>query len=116
MGWIFIYCIAYLRPTVMEQKEETTPEKEPIKKDNLEKILDFLKDPSSKDTQKVLVSFLKNVVPHPIYKIAGDVVIGGTCFGAIIFCAHMGYVEKSNVQSLLALVVGAIVGARFKAG
>lgn len=83
-------------------------------KSQIEIILDFLKDPKSKPTQDAILSLLKNIIPHPLYKVVGDILIGGTCIFAIIYCADKGYVEKTNVQSLLALVVGAIIGARFK--
>jgi hypothetical protein len=83
-------------------------------KSQIEIILDFLKDPKSKPTQEAILILLKNVIPHPLYKVVGDVLIGGVCIFAIIYCADKGYIEKANVQSLLALVVGAIIGARFK--
>lgn len=83
-------------------------------KGNLDKILEFLKDPSSKELKDAFISFLNKAMPNPIYKLIGDVAIGGLCFGVIILCAKWGFVEKSNVQSLLSLTVGAIIGARFK--
>ena len=83
-------------------------------KSSIELIFDFLKDPNSKDTQKALSKFLNNLVPHPLYKVLGDVLIASTCIIAIIYCAEKDFIEKSNVQSLLALVIGAVIGARFK--
>lgn len=99
----------------MNTPNESTPET-PEKKsnDDLSKILEFLKDPSSKDLKKAAIDFLSKAVPHPLYRLCGDILIGGICFIAIIYCADQGFVDKTNVQSLLSLVVGAIVGSRFK--
>lgn len=83
-------------------------------KTSLESILDFLKDPKSEETQRFLYMFLKNVAPHPLYKVIGDILIAGTCILAIIYCANKGFVAQDNVQSLLALVIGAVIGSRFK--
>ena len=60
------------------------------------------------------MKLLKNIIPHPLYKVTGDVLIGSICIFSIIYCAENGYIEKSNLQSLLSLVIGAIIGARFK--
>ncbi len=69
---------------------------------SLESILDFLKDPKSEETQRFLFKFLKNVVPNPLFKVVGDVMIAGSCMLAIIYCANNEFVAKENVQSLLA--------------
>jgi hypothetical protein len=83
-------------------------------KTSLESLLDFLKDPKSEETHTFLFKFLKNVAPHPLYKVIGDIMIAGSCILAIIYCANHGFVAKENVQSLLALVIGAVIGSRFK--
>jgi hypothetical protein len=90
-------------------------EKSKEKKSDVELVLNFLKDPNSKATQEAVINFLKNVMPHPLYKLIGDISISGICFLAIIYCANNDIIDKSSSPQLITLVVGAIIGARFKA-
>ncbi len=93
------------------ENNEPTPQ---AKKSNLDKILGFLKDPESKRAIDTIGKMVRIFSPHPAWKLVGDVAIAGLCIFSVIYCANKGYIERSNVQSLLALIIGAVIGARFK--
>lgn len=94
----------------MEEKQTQSDEK----KDSIETILDFLKDTNSKELQKAVIKLLNRAVPSPFLKLIRDVAISGVCLLTIIYCANNGIIEKSNSPQLITLVIGAIIGARFK--
>ena len=79
-----------------------------------DKVLEFLKNPDNKQALTFIKTLVRIISPHSIWKVIGDIIIGALCIGAVIYCADRGFIEKSNVQSLLALIIGAIVGSRFK--
>ena len=77
-------------------------------------ILEFLRNPENKTALSFFKSFVRIISPHPGWKLIGDVTIALLCIGSVIYCAKCGFIEQSNVQSLLALIIGAVVGSRFK--
>ena len=79
-----------------------------------DKVLEFLRSPDNKQVLTFVKTVIRILSPHPVWKVVGDIIIGALCIGAVIYCADKGFIEKTNVQSLLALIIGAIVGSRFK--
>jgi hypothetical protein len=100
------------------KKAESTPEKTndsekaPFIK-GVEDFLDIFKDNKQENTFKALNKVFRMISPHPAWKIAGDICIASLCISAVLFAASQGYI-KEDVKSLLALIVGAVVGSRFK--
>lgn len=77
-------------------------------------LVSFFKNPENKEIIKSINFIARTLNPHPVWKIIGDIVISAICIGVVLYCADKEYIEKTNIQSLLTLVIGAIIGARFK--
>ena len=86
----------------------------PQQDSTFKQVLAFLKDPNNKTALNFIKTLVKVFCPHPIWKLVGDISIAFLCIGSVIYCANNGFIEKNNVQSLLALIIGAVVGSRFK--
>ena len=76
-------------------------------KNILEQISDFIEKQAVKD-------LINKFVSNEKWKLFGDIIIAIICIISIIVSAKWGFIEKGNVSSLLSLVIGAVIGSRFK--
>ena len=98
----------------MENNEE---KKEPLfnkAHKHIKGINAIINDPESKNLVGAIKYVFKAMMPSPLYKLIGDLSITIICISSVIYCAHNDFIEKGNVQSLLSLIIGALIGSRFK--
>ena len=82
--------------------------------ENTKEVLNVLKDPSNKEALRLVRTFVRVFLPNPLIKLLYDIIIIVVLVFLVIYCADHKYIDPENVQSLLTLIVGAIIGARFK--
>lgn len=75
---------------------------------NLEdKVIDLLKDGN-------IQSIITKLIHNAKWKMIGDILIALLCISAVIVSANFRLIEKGHVSALLSLIIGAVIGARFK--
>lgn len=94
--------------------EQKPPQQEQKFIKNIRDFLQVLSAPENKDLYKQVKFIIRLFYPSQIIKLISDIVISGLLILTVIYCADKGYIEKANVQSFLTLIIGAIIGSRFK--
>lgn len=82
----------------------------------LDEVIIFLRNPENKtlieNTNSIINIFKSNQDKYA--KLIGDIIISIVCIGSVFLFANFGYLAKENVGNLITLIIGAIIGSRFK--
>ena len=65
--------------------------------------------------ERFVQDIIKKYIVNERYKSISDILIALICITSVMLCAKWGFIEKTTVNSLLSLIVGAVIGSRFKA-
>ncbi len=77
------------------------------------RFLNFLKTEDGKLTIDIIFRALKAFAPNA-WVAFWDFMLVCIFLGTIILCSAYGWIEKRTTETLLVLIVGTIIGAKFK--
>lgn len=91
----------------------TPPTPTPQDEKSWKKFLNFLKTEDGKFTIEILFKAIKIFTPNAFVAF-WDFMLVLIFLSAIILCSAYGWIEKRTTEMLLILIIGTIIGAKFK--